>query len=302
MAKGIKKISDYDKYIAKKEQKEIGSSQSRGGRGGSFANEQSRGGRGGSFASSGSAKDSVTAAVGGAARGAGSISGAASGAAGAGVKKDQEALKRRNTSYRQKTDGYIRYLEDQVRRSEIERAEADRIVSSGSTASGSAAGATGSQYSTDRRNAYYRQKTDGYLKDLESRIGQAKKDGLGVGGSVTKDPDSVIGALTDNTTVDASPKGGVAAVAKGTDSQNAMDQLNNYYRQQAAKEKSDLAYADYLTGRKPNTNENHQSHQEVGYDKCNKKTHYSPLHIPFSQLQMADIITDGGGRQSSQSQ
>ena len=69
-------------------------------------------------------------------------------------------------------------------------------------------------------------------------------------GTVTKDPDKVLTTLADNTTVDASPKGGVAAVAKGTDSQNAMDQLNNYYRQQAAKEKSDLAYADYLTGGK----------------------------------------------------
>ena len=72
----------------------------------------------------------------------------------------------------------------------------------------------------------------------------------GVSSGVTKDPSDVIGTLTGNATVDASPKGGVAAVAKGTDSQNAMDQLNNYYRQQAAKEKSDLAYADYLTGGK----------------------------------------------------
>jgi hypothetical protein len=72
----------------------------------------------------------------------------------------------------------------------------------------------------------------------------------GVSSGVTKDPSDVIGTLTDNATVDASPKGGVAAVAKGTDSQNTMDQLNNYYRQQAAKEKSDLAYADYLTGGK----------------------------------------------------
>ncbi len=108
----------------------------------------------------------------------------------------------------------------------------------------------------------------------------------GVSSSVTKDPSDVIGTLTGNATVDASPKGGVAASAKGTNFQTAMDQLRNYYRQQienakagisntvsraqegysglkssmeqlreyyrkqAAKEKSDLAYADYLTGGK----------------------------------------------------
>ena len=68
-----------------------------------------------------------------------------------------------------------------------------------------------------------------------------------VKGTVTKDPNKVLDTLSGNATVDASPKGGVAAVAKGTDGQSAMEQLNNYYRQQAAKEQSDLAYADYLT-------------------------------------------------------
>lgn len=68
-----------------------------------------------------------------------------------------------------------------------------------------------------------------------------------VKGTVTKDPNKVLDTLSGNATVDASPKGGVAAVAKGTDNQSAMEQLNNYYRQQAAKEQSDLAYADYLT-------------------------------------------------------
>lgn len=68
-----------------------------------------------------------------------------------------------------------------------------------------------------------------------------------VKGTVTKDPKNVLDTLYGNATVDASPKGGVAAVAKGTDGQSAMEKLNNYYRQQAAKEQSDLAYADYLT-------------------------------------------------------
>lgn len=68
-----------------------------------------------------------------------------------------------------------------------------------------------------------------------------------VKGTVTKDPNKVLDTLSGNATVDASPKGGVAAVAKGTDNQSAMEQLNNYYRQKAAKEQSDLAYADYLT-------------------------------------------------------
>ena len=68
-----------------------------------------------------------------------------------------------------------------------------------------------------------------------------------VKGTVTKDPNKVLDTLSGNATVDASPKGGVAAIAKGTDNQSAMEQLNNYYRQQAAKEQSDLAYADYLT-------------------------------------------------------
>lgn len=68
-----------------------------------------------------------------------------------------------------------------------------------------------------------------------------------VKGTVTKDPNKVLDTLSGNATVDASPKGGVAAVAKGTENQSAMEQLNNYYRQQAAKEQSDLAYADYLT-------------------------------------------------------
>lgn len=108
----------------------------------------------------------------------------------------------------------------------------------------------------------------------------------GVSSSVTKDPSDVIGTLTGNATVDASPKGGVAASAKGTNFQTAMDQLRNYYRQQienakagisntvnraqegysglkssmeqlrdyyrkqTEKEKADLAYADYLTGGK----------------------------------------------------
>lgn len=108
----------------------------------------------------------------------------------------------------------------------------------------------------------------------------------GVSSSVTKDPSDVIGTLTGNATVDASPKGGVAASAKGTNFQTAMEQLRNYYRQQienakagisntvnraqegysglkssmeqlrdyyrkqTEKEKADLAYADYLTGGK----------------------------------------------------
>lgn len=86
-------------------------------------------------------------------------------------------------------------------------------------------------------------------KKRAQEIGSSAAAGAvkGVSSGVTKDPTDVIGSLTDNATVDASPKGGVAAVAKGTDSQNAMDQLNSYYRRQAAKEKSDLAYADYLT-------------------------------------------------------
>lgn len=69
-------------------------------------------------------------------------------------------------------------------------------------------------------------------------------------GGVTKDPNEVVQTLSDNATVDASQKGGVAAVAANTSSQQAMQDLTNYYAQQQAQENANAAYADSLTGGK----------------------------------------------------
>lgn len=69
-------------------------------------------------------------------------------------------------------------------------------------------------------------------------------------GGVTKDPNEVVQTLSDNATVDASQKGGVAAIAANTSSQQAMQDLTNYYAQQQAQENANAAYADSLTGGK----------------------------------------------------
>lgn len=78
----------------------------------------------------------------------------------------------------------------------------------------------------------------------------AYKEGKVSNGGATKDPNDVVKTLSDNATVDASQKGGVAAVAANTSSQQAMQNLTAYYAQQQAQDNANAAYADSLTGGK----------------------------------------------------
>ncbi len=79
-------------------------------------------------------------------------------------------------------------------------------------------------------------------------------------GAVTKNPSDVLKTLSDNATVNASPAAGVAATAKGTEEQDMVAQLNQYYQKKA----EDTAYADYLTNGQYTQNMNYANYLTNG--------------------------------------
>lgn len=79
-------------------------------------------------------------------------------------------------------------------------------------------------------------------------------------GAVTKNPPDVLKTLSDNATVNASPAAGVAATAKGTEEQDMVAQLNQYYQKKA----EDTAYADYLTNGQYTQNMNYANYLTNG--------------------------------------
>lgn len=79
-------------------------------------------------------------------------------------------------------------------------------------------------------------------------------------GAVTKNPSDVLKILSDNATVNASPAAGVAATAKGTEEQDMVAQLNQYYQKKA----EDTAYADYLTNGQYTQNMNYANYLTNG--------------------------------------
>lgn len=78
--------------------------------------------------------------------------------------------------------------------------------------------------------------------------------------AVTKNPSDVLKTLSDNATVNASPTAGVAATAKGTEEQDMVAQLNQYYQKKA----EDTAYADYLTNGQYTKNMNYANYLTNG--------------------------------------